>query len=59
MLYQTMAEVAALPPAAAPVLQSHLHLFGSFDAVHDTNPVDQTDTMCIYHDGRFAEDIPQ
>ena len=57
MLYQTMAEVAAfLRRHQFP--QSHLHLFRIFDAVHDTNPVDQTDTMCICHDGRFAEDIP-
>ena len=46
MLYQTMAEVAALLRRHQ-FPQSHLHLFRIFDAVHNTNPVDQTDTTLI------------
>ena len=57
MLYQTMAEVAALLRRHQ-FPQSHLHLFRIFDAVHDTNPVDQTDTVGIgYRGAMFYADL--
>ena len=36
----------------------HLHLFRILDAVHQPDPVAESDTVGIRHDRRLAKDIP-